>query len=61
MVRSLCGALGRHRAEILSVYRTVSALVLARWMEHIMAVLYLLKPQKSLSVDVGDGASVDCP
>ena len=41
----------------------VSALVLVRWRGSmlIMAVLYLLKAQKGLSVEVGDGASVDCP
>lgn len=29
--------------------------------ENIMAVLYLFEAQKGLSVDVGDGASADCP
>lgn len=29
--------------------------------ENIMDVLYLFKAQKGLSVDVGDGASIDCP
>lgn len=46
--------------DTICVEDRVSALVLVRWRGSILW-LYLLKAQKGLSVDTGDGASVDCP
>lgn len=62
MVRLLCGSLGRHRAEILFVHRTQFLQSFLQGRERVYyGCSYLLKAQKGLSVDVGDGASVDCP
>lgn len=51
-VRPLCDFLGRTEFHTRSCEAE---------RENFMAVLYLFKTQKGLSVNVRDGASVDCP